>query len=86
MMELSPKTASKTWNVAKQLAKSMHMISSVENSFEDSSECHQGVEFLVHIGQILAKSVSGRQDVDTTNCEWNDLPTIPTNNEIFSGK
>jgi hypothetical protein len=84
-MEFSPKTASKTWNMAKQLAKSMHMISSGENSIEDSSEW-QGVEFLVHLGQILAKSVSGRQDVDTTNCEWNDLPTIPTEKEILSGK
>jgi hypothetical protein len=85
MMEFSPKTASKTWKMAKQLAKSMYMISSGENSFEDSSEC-QGVEFLVHLGQILAKSVSGRQDVDTTYCELNDLPTIPTKNEILSGK
>jgi hypothetical protein len=85
MMQFSPQTATKILDMAKHLANVMHMKSSGENPSEDNTKC-EGVEYLVHLGKILAKSVSGCQDVDTTHCQWNELPTIPTKKEIFSSK
>jgi hypothetical protein len=85
MMELSPQTATKILKVAKHLANVMHIISSGEHAKEDNLHC-RGVEYLAHLSEILAKSVPGYQDVDTTNCEWSELPTIPTDEEIFAGK
>ena len=85
MMELSPQTATKILKVAKHLANVMHIISNGEHAKEDNLHC-RGVEYLVHLSEILAKSVPGCQDVDTTNCEWSELPTIPTDEEIFAGK
>ena len=84
-MELSPKTASKILKVAKHLANVFHVMSSGENSTHENSHC-QGVEYLVRLGEILAKAVPGCEDVDTVNCEWNELPTIPSDKEILTGK
>ena len=82
-MQFSPHTATHILDVAKHLADVMRMKNIEENSTEENSKC-DGVEYLVHLGKILAKSVLGYQDVDTTNCRWNELPTIPTTEEIFS--
>ena len=84
-MELSPKTASKILKVAKYVANAFHVMSSGENSTHENSHC-QGVEYLVRLGEILAKAVPGCEDVDTVNCEWNELPTIPSDKEILTGK
>ena len=84
-MEHSPKTASKILKVAKHLAHAMHVMSSAENATDEKSHC-QGVDYLVHLGEILAKAVPGCEDVDTSNCEWTELPTIPTDQEILTGK
>ncbi|CAB4017255.1 Hypothetical predicted protein, partial [Paramuricea clavata] len=73
MIQFSPQTATQIWNVAEHLA----------NAIEDNSKC-QGVKYLVDLGKVLAKKVSGFQDVDTTNCKWNELPTIPTEKEILA--
>ena len=81
MMEFSPHAGTKILDVAKHLAAVEHTKSTGENSTEKSG----GVDYLVHLEKILSKSVSGCQDVDTTNCRWNELPTIPTQKEIFSG-
>jgi hypothetical protein len=75
MMQFSPQTAAQIWNVAEHLA----------NAIEDNSKC-QGVKYLADLGKVLAKKVSGFQDVDTTNCKWNELPTIPTEKEILAGE
>ena len=85
MVELCPQTASKILKVAKPLANVMHIVSSGGNGPKDNSQC-EGVEYLVQLAEILAASVPGCQDVDTTNCEWNELPTIPTDKEILAGK
>jgi hypothetical protein len=82
-MHFSPHTATQIWEVAKHLVDVMHTESIEENSAERNSEC-DGVQYLIHLGKILSKSVSGYQDVDITNCRWNELPTIPTEKEIFS--
>jgi hypothetical protein len=74
MMQFSPQSATQIWNVAEHLA----------NAIEDNSK-FQVVKYLVGLGKILAKKVSGFQDVDTTNCKWNELPTIPTEKEILAG-
>ena len=86
MMKVSPQNATKILKVAKHLANVMHEISSAENTGKDNAQC-QGVEYLVHLGEILAKSVPGCENVDTTNSEWNELVSIPTDKEILeSGK
>ncbi|XP_028399862.1 NFX1-type zinc finger-containing protein 1-like [Dendronephthya gigantea] len=81
IMKCSPQTATKIFKVAKYLADLMHTISVKDGGPEENSTC-PGIEYLVHLGMILAKSVAGYQDVDTTNCSWNELPTIPTEKEI----
>ncbi|CAB4016996.1 Hypothetical predicted protein, partial [Paramuricea clavata] len=73
MMQFSTQTATQIWNVAEHLA----------NAIEDNSKC-QGVKYLADLGKVLARKVSGFQDVDTTNCKWNELPTIPTEKEILA--
>ena len=73
MMKYSSKTAAKILKVAKHLAHAMHDKTSA-------------VDYLVHLGEILAKAVQGCEDVDTVNCEWTELPTIPTDKEIWTGK
>ena len=83
MMEFSPETASKILKVAKCVANIMLINYDVTN--KENLQC-ESVEFLVHLGEILAKAVPGCQDVDTTNCKWNELPTIPTDKEILTGK
>ena len=85
MMQFSPQTATKILDIAKHLADVMQKRSSDKNSNKENMKC-DAVEYLVHLGKILAKSVSGCQDVDTTYCQWNELPTIPTKKEIFSSK
>ena len=71
--------------VAKHLANSIHVMTSKENFTDEDSQC-QGVDHLVYLGEILAKAVPGCEDVDTVNCEWNELPTIPTDKEILTRK
>ena len=85
MMKYSPKTATKILKVAKHLAHAMHVQSTTEKATEEKSHC-QGVDYLVDLGEILAKAVPGCEDVDTVNCEWTELPTIPTDKEILTGK
>jgi hypothetical protein len=82
-MQFSPRTATQIWVVAKHLADVMHTESIEENSAEGNSKC-DGVEYLIDLGQILAKSVSGYQDIDIANCRWNELPTIPTEKEMLA--
>ena len=84
-MKVTPKTASNILKVAKHLANAIQGMSSKENSTVKNYQC-QGVEHLVYLGEILAKAVPGCEDVDTVNCELNELPTIPTDKEIFKGK
>ena len=83
-MEYSPQTATKILKVAKYLARLMHVNSISGKGSEENSTC-SGVEYLVHLATLLAKAVPGYQDVDTTNCAWNELPIIPTEKEICSG-
>ena len=84
-MKVTPKTASNILKVAKHLANAIQGMSSKENSTVQNYQC-QGVEHLVYLGEILAKAVPGCEDVDTVHCEWSELPTIPTDKEIFNGK
>ena len=84
MMESSPQTASKILDVAKDFANILHI--NYNGTNKENLQC-EGVEFLIHLGKILAKVVPGRQDVDwNVNCQWNELPTIPTDKEVLSGK
>lgn len=82
-MKCSPQTATKILKVAKYLADLMHKISIKDGVSEENLTC-PGIEYLVHLGTILAKAVAGYQDVDNTNCAWNELPIIPTEEEICS--
>ena len=84
MMEIVPHTARNIFKVAEHLANAMHVKNSEASNTEYRSKC-SGVKFMAKIGQILAKSVKGSQSVDTRNCKWHELPTIPTEKEILSG-
>ena len=85
MMEFSPQTATKILDVAKHLTDVMNNKIIEQNSAEENSK-FDGAEYLVHLGKILAKSVLGSQDANATFCRWNELPTIPTEKEIFTSK
>ena len=63
MMEFSPQTASKILDVAKHLADVMQT-DSTGGDFSASN----AIEYLIYLGEILAKSVNGFEDDDTSEC------------------
>ena len=67
MMEFSPQTALKILDVAKHLADVMHTDSTGGNFPAENLKCN-AIEYLIYLGEILAKSVTGFEDDDTSEC------------------
>ena len=85
MLKHKPQTALKVIKVAKPLANAMHFARDDEMNGEGLVQS-PGIEYLAELFEILSNSVPGCQEVDTSNCSWEELPVIPTKGEIFSGK
>ena len=92
VMEFFPSSATKVFKVAQRLANAL--IDQSENTSGPGApahkNCHRGTQLLADLGESLAKYMYAHipdfQEKDTTHSTWDELPTIMTPKEIFTGK
>ena len=84
--EFCPLAAKSVLKVASSLAKALvHHAEDVDKT-HSHKDCFWGIELLTNISVLLTKSIPGHEEIDLSNAEWYDLPTILTRTELHEGK
>ena len=84
--EFCPSAAKKVLEVASSLAKAVVRHAEDVDKTHSHENCFWGIELLTNISILLTKSIPGSEEIDHSNAEWFDLPTILTRTELYEGK